>query len=77
MDKCSDCGRRCGENRIVLECAGRREIFCSFECLITHSAAIVRNRIARQSRRVQRYAQARMRCERIRASRAARVRLPR
>ena len=77
MDKCSDCGERCGENRIVLECAGQRLTFCSFECLITHSVASVRSRIARQNRRVQRYAQAQMRCERIRARPAAKVRLPR
>jgi hypothetical protein len=75
MDKCSECGVRCNENPIALEFAGERQIFCSFECLITHSVANLRRRIASRNKRVQRYVQAKIRCQSTRARRAAKVRL--
>ena len=73
MDKCSDCGERCGDDRMVLEFAGDRFTFCSFECLITHAVASLRRRIARRNRRVQRYAQAKIRCQTIRANASAKI----
>ena len=63
MAKCSDCGERCGEDRMVLEVGGDRCTFCSYECLITYAVANLRRRIARRNRRVQRYAQANTRCQ--------------
>ena len=73
MDKCSDCGERCSEDRTVLELAGETYTFCSFECLITHAAATLRRRIARQNRKVRRYVQAKMRCQNVRARASAKV----
>jgi hypothetical protein len=73
MKKCSDCGERCGENRMVLEFAGERCIFCSWECLITYAAASLRRRIARRNKRVQRYARAKMHCQTIGARGSAKV----
>jgi hypothetical protein len=74
MDKCSDCGENCRENHIVLECAGQRLTLCSFECLITHSAASVRRRIERRNRKAERYAQAQRRCTVVRSRHAGGVR---
>lgn len=74
-DKCSDCGGRCSEDAILLEWAGRKLPFCSFECLIMHSVASVRRRIARRQRKAQRYALANRRCDSSRSRRAAKVRL--
>jgi hypothetical protein len=73
MGKCSDCGERCGEGRMVLEVAGERCTFCSFECLITYAVANLRRRIARRNRRVQRYVQAKMRCQTIRTNASAKI----
>lgn len=73
MDKCSDCGEGCGEDRMVLEVAGDRCTFCSFECLITYAVANLRRRIAGRTRRVQRYAQAKMRCQVIRPRTSAQM----
>jgi hypothetical protein len=63
MVKCSDCGELCSQDRIVLEFAGERATFCSFEWLITHAVASLKRRIARRNRKVERYAQAKMRCQ--------------
>jgi hypothetical protein len=73
MAKCSDCGEFCSQNRIVLEFAGERATFCSFECLITHAVATLRRRIAWRNRKVQRYAQAKMRCQNVGARGSAQV----
>ena len=63
MEKCSDCGSRCGEEQMVLELAGERCTFCSLECLITYAVGSLRRRIARRNKRVQRYARTKMRCQ--------------
>jgi len=73
MAKCADCGEFCSQDRIVLEFAGERATFCSFECLITYAAASLRRRIARRNRKVQRYAQAKTRCRNVGARRSAKV----
>ena len=73
MDKCSECGERCSQDRIVLEFAGETCTFCSFECLITHAAATLRRQIARRNRKVRRYVQAKMRCQNVRARASAKV----
>ena len=77
MEKCSDCGERCGEDPMVLELAGERCTFCSLECLITYAVGSLRRRIARRNKRVQWYARAKMRCQAIgpRGSAKARMRL--
>jgi hypothetical protein len=73
MEKCSDCGERCGEERMVLELAGETCTFCSLECLITYAVASLRRRIARRNKRVQRYARAKMRCQIIGARGSAKA----
>jgi hypothetical protein len=73
MEKCSDCGERCSEDRINLEFAGERCTFCSFECLIIYAVASIRRGIARRNRRLQRYAQAKLRCQSIGTRGSAKV----
>jgi hypothetical protein len=72
MVKCSDCRELCSQDGMVLEFAGERFTFCSFECLIAHAVASLRRSIARRNRRVQRYAQ-KMRCQGIGARSSAKV----
>jgi hypothetical protein len=63
MGKCVQCEARCGESSLVLEQDGQKMRFCSFECLVLYAAAAVQRRIARQNRRMERFAREQRRAQ--------------
>ena len=49
MTRCGQCGRLPGDTPLRLNARGYRAVFCSFECLITHSVERIQQRLRRRA----------------------------
>ena len=55
MPECAECDGLCNQTSITLKVADENLRFCSFECLIAHSATRLCRRIARRNRKFHRF----------------------
>ena len=70
MNMCAQCAKLCGNLPVLLKYGEEELRFCSFECVIVHSANRVCRRLARQKRRIQNLLNSQRVGESARASRA-------
>jgi len=71
MSTCAHCAKVAGNGPIRMQYGEEDLRFCSFECLIVHSANRVCRRLARQKRRIQKFLKEQRLSENAPASRAA------